>query len=125
MKKLMILSINKIKTLLEKKQSNAILLFVTGFFFAQFMLLNILSTINPLGGWVTMIGTFTTTSILLTVLFVLVLCLIALWLSVVKQENVNETKVTKTTVVKMRNNYSPIDHPRGSTQAVVSGYALG
>ena len=37
----------------------------------------------------------------------------------------DESKAIKASVVKIRKNYSPIDFPRGSTQPVVSGYALG
>ena len=125
--------IKKIKTILStlvsKKPSNANLLFLTGFFFAQFMLLNILYTKDPLGGWVTSIGTFSTPFLLLTVLLALSVCLIALWRSVATKvntnENTKESKVIKASIVKTRNSYSPIDYPKGTTKAVVSGYALG
>ncbi len=74
--------IKKIKTVLATKPSNAFLLFLTGFFFAQFMLINILYTKHPLGGWETSIGNFTNYSIFITFLLVLSLCLFALWRSV-------------------------------------------
>ena len=117
--------ITKIKTILATKTSNAFLLFLTGFFFAQFMLVNILYTKHPLGGWETSIGIFTNYSIFITFLLVLSLCLFALWRSVAKQESSKEMKVIKASIVKTRNSYSPIDFPKGSTKAVVSGYALG
>lgn len=115
--------INKIKTVFTTRPSNAFLLFLTGFFFIQFMLVNILYIKQPLGGWVTGIGTFTTPFILFSILLALSICLIALWLSVAKNENSKETAITKATIVKLRNNYSPIDYPKGSTSAVVSGYS--
>ena len=74
--------ITKIKTVFATKPSNAFLLFLTGFFFAQFMLINILYTKHPLGGWETSIGNFTNYSIFITFLLVLSLCLFALWRSV-------------------------------------------
>lgn len=75
--------LTKIKYALATKPSNALLLLLTGFFFTQVMLLIILYTKNPFGGWETSIGTFTTHSILMTSLLVLSLCLITLWRSVV------------------------------------------
>ena len=138
----------KIKTILStflaKRPSNAFLLFLTGFFFSQFMLVNILYTRDPLGGWVTSVGVISTPAILLAVLFALSLCLIALWKSAATEESSNETKVSETSVnstasvsfltpkssmAKTQNNYSPIyspiDYPRGTTRAVVSAYAMG
>ena len=117
--------ITRIKTVLATKPSNAFLLFLTGFFFAQFMLVNILYTKNPLGGWVTPFGTITTPFILLSFLLVLSLCLIFLWRSVNANKQSKEPKVIKASIVKTQDNYSTIDYPRGSTKAVVSGYALG
>jgi len=117
--------ITKIKTILATKPSNAFLLFLTGFFFAQFMLVNILYTKHPLGGWVTPIGTITTPFILLSFLLALSLCLFLLWRSVSANKQSKELKVMKASIVQTRNSYSPIDYPRGSTKAVVSGYALG
>lgn len=114
-----------LSTFLSKKPSNAFLLFLAGFFFAQFMLVNILYTKDPLGGWVTSLGTITTASILLAVLLALSVCLIALWKSVAIKETSKELKVVKASITKVQINYSPIDYPRGSTQAVVSGYSLG
>jgi len=75
--------ITKIKTVLATKPLNAFLLFLTGFFFTQVMLVIILYTKHPYGGWETSIGTFTTRSILVTSLLVLSLCLITLWRSAV------------------------------------------
>ena len=117
--------INKINAIIEKKPSNAFLLFLTGFFFIQFMLVNILYIKHPLGGWVTSLGVFTTPFILMVILLALSLCLIALWKSVPKRERSNSSRVIKASIVKTRNSYSPIDYPKGSTTAVVSGYALG
>ena len=113
-----------VKNTLVTKPSNAFLLFLTGFFFTLFMLANILYTNHPLGGWITSVGTFTTTSILLASLTALSVCLIALWRSVATKESTKESKVVKASIVKTRIGYSPIDYPRGSTTAVVSGYAL-
>lgn len=117
--------ITKVKTFLSTKPSNAFLLFLTGFFFSQFMLLNILYTKHPLGGWVTPMGTITTPFILLSFLLALSLCLLLLWRSVSANKQSKESKIIKASLVKIRNNYSPIDFPKGSTRAVVSGYAHG
>lgn len=76
--------ITKIKMAFRTKPSNAVLLLLTGFFFTLSMLSNVLHTMHPHGGWMTSIGTFTTRSILMTSLFVLSLCLIALWRSAAK-----------------------------------------
>ena len=114
-----------VKNTLITKPSNAFLLFLTGFFFTLFMLANILYINHPLGGWITSVGTFATTSILLASLTALSVCLIALWRSVVAKESTKESKVVKASIVKTRNSYSPIDYPKGTTKAVVSGYALG
>ena len=72
----------KIKSTLETRPSNAFLLFLTGFLFAQMMLLNVLYSRHPQGGWVTELGNIPTAMLLFGVLFALVLCLIALWRSV-------------------------------------------
>jgi hypothetical protein len=74
--------INKIKSLLKTKPSNAFILFLTGFFFSQVMLLNILYTQHPQGGWVTEFGHLPTALVLFGFLFGLALCLITLWRSV-------------------------------------------
>ena len=114
-----------VKNTLITKPSNAFLLFLTGFFFTLFMLANILYINHPLGGWVTSIGTFSTPLLLVTVLLALSVCLIVLWRSVTTQGKPKEAKVIKASIVKTRNSYSPIDYPKGTTKAVVSGYALG
>lgn len=119
------LLINKIKTVIQDKPSNAFLLFLTGFFFTQFMLVNILYIKQPLGGWVTSIGTFTTPFILFATLLALSACLIALWRTVTTHQRSQKPKVIKASIVRTRKSYSPIDFPKGSTTAVVSGYALG
>lgn len=107
------------------KPSNAFLLFFIGFFFTQFMLVNMLYIKQPFGGWVTSIGTFTTSALLFASLLALSVCLIALWRTVAKQESLKDQRVMKGSIVKTRNSYSPIDYPKGSTTAVVSAYALG
>ncbi|MEH6455735.1 MAG: hypothetical protein V7749_05400 [Cocleimonas sp.] len=73
--------ITKIKTAFATKPSNAFILFLTGFFFVKTMLLIMLYSSHPYGGWETGIGTFTTSSILMSSILVLSLCLIALWRS--------------------------------------------
>jgi hypothetical protein len=72
----------KIKSSLETRSKNAFLLFLTGFLFAQVMLLNVLYTRHPQGGWVTELGNVPTATILFGLLFALALCLMALWRSV-------------------------------------------
>ena len=72
----------KIKSSLETRPKNAFLLFLTGFLFAQVMLLNVLYTRHPQGGWVTELGNFPTAMILFGLLFTLALCLMVLWRSV-------------------------------------------
>ena len=72
----------KIKSTLETRPSNAFLLFLTGFLFAQVMLLNILYTRQPQGGWVTEFGNLPTAFVLFGLLFALALCLMALWRTV-------------------------------------------
>ena len=74
--------IKKVKSGLETRPSNAFLLFLTGFFFAQVMLLYILYTRQPQGGWVTELGNLPTVIVLFGFLFALALCLMALWRSV-------------------------------------------
>ncbi len=74
--------INKVKSLLKTKPSNAFLLFLTGFFFAQVLLVNILYSRHPQGGWVTEFGNLPTATVLFGFLFALALCLMALWRSV-------------------------------------------
>ena len=74
--------IKKTKTIIKTRPSNAFLLFLTGFIFAQVMLLNVLYTRNPQGGWVTELGNLPTATILVNLLFALALCLMALWRSV-------------------------------------------
>ena len=73
---------NKVKSVLDTRPANAFLLFLTGFFFAQVLLFNVLYTRHPQGGWVTEFGNFSTVTILYGFLFALALCLIALWRSV-------------------------------------------
>jgi len=114
--------LNTIKTAFTARPSNALLLFLTGILFSLFMLSNVLYIKHPLGGWVTSAGTFTTESILFTLLFALSFSLIALWRSV--NASKIEEKSPTTSVVKIRKSYSPIDYPNGSTKAVVSGYAV-
>lgn len=117
--------INTIKNGFITRPSNAFLLFITGFFFIQFMLVNILYVKHPLGGWVTSLGTFSTTSILFSLLFVLSLCLFALWRSVSKNKKPQESIELKTSIIKVQNVFSPIDYPKGTTHPLVSAYALG
>ena len=120
--------ITKIQTTLASKPKNAFLLFITGFFFSQFLLINSLLIKDPLGGWVTSIGNFSNASILFVMLSALAICLISLWRSVTKQEQSESKKAfkeAKVSIIKTQTNYSPIDYPRGSTKAVVSGYAVG
>lgn len=76
-------TITKIKMAFTTKPSNAFILLLTGFFFTLSMLSNILHTIHPHGGLVTSIGTFTTRSVLMSLLFILTLCLVVLWRSAV------------------------------------------
>ncbi len=114
--------LNKIKTVFAARPTNAFLLFIIGLLFSLFMLTNALYIIHPFGGWVTFAGTFTTASILYTLLFALSVSLFALWRSVNKVSVAKQSP--KTRVIKIQKNYSPIDYPKGSTQAVVSGYAV-
>lgn len=116
--------INKIKTLFTTRPSNAFLLFITGFLFTLFMLTNVLHFNHPFGGWVTDMGLVTTSSIMYGLLFSLSLSLLALWRSANKNELAKKSLSPKSNIVKMGDNYSPIDYPKGSTQAVVSGYAV-
>jgi hypothetical protein len=74
--------IKKVKSGLETRPSNTFLLFLTGFLFAQVLLVNILYTRHPQGGWVTAFGNLPTATVLIASLFVLALCLMALWRSV-------------------------------------------
>lgn len=114
----------KLKSVLEKKPSNAFLLLLSGFLFSQVMLVIILYAKHPFGGWVTSMGTITTPFVLLSFLVALSLCLVFLWRSVATQEISKELQAVKASISKTQNNYSPIDYPRGSTQAVVSGYVI-
>jgi len=111
--------INKIYTIFLARPSNAFLLFLTGFFFIQFMFANILYIKHPFGGWMTSMGTFTNASILFTLLLALSVCMFTLWLSVVKTKRLDNGKVIKSSIVKSRSSYSPIDFPNGTTTAVV------
>ena len=72
----------KIKTSLETRPSNAFLLFLTGFFFVQVLLLNVLYSRHPQGGWLTELGNVPTAFVLFGFLFALALCLVSLWRSV-------------------------------------------
>ncbi len=78
----MIHLINKVISLLITKPSNAFLLFLTGFLFVQVMIVNLLYTQHPQGGWVTEFGNLPTVFVLISLLFALALCLMALWRSV-------------------------------------------
>jgi len=118
-------TIRSVKNIFTTRPSNAFLLFLTGFFFTQFMLVNILYIKHPFGGWMTSVGTFTTSSILFTLLFALSLCLIALWRSATKGKNAQESLEIKASIVKLNTHFSPIDYPKGSTQSVVPAYAVG
>lgn len=77
--------ITKIKHTFTTRPSNAFLLFLTGFFFSQFMLINILYTKHPFGGWETSIGNFTNYSILITFLTILSICLLGLLRSIMRK----------------------------------------
>ncbi len=70
---------HNILSVLTNRPSHALLLFLTGFLFAQVMILNVLYTRDPEGGWITSLGAFPTASILLTCLTALSLCLFTLW----------------------------------------------
>lgn len=74
--------IKKVKSSLKTRPSNAFILFLTGFLFAQVMILNMLYTRHPQGGWVTESGNIPTTIVLFGFLFALALCLTYLWRSV-------------------------------------------
>jgi len=74
--------IKNIFSVLKNKPSNAFLLFLTGFLFAQVMIVNVLYSRHPQGGWVTEFGNLPTAFILFSLLFTLALCLIVLWRSV-------------------------------------------
>jgi hypothetical protein len=73
----------------NKISANAIVLFLTGFFLVQVLLSNFLYVQHPHGGWVTSLGSVTTSAILSVSLFALALCLIALWRSA---SNIKPTK---------------------------------
>ncbi|WP_299872739.1 hypothetical protein [uncultured Cocleimonas sp.] len=78
--------INKVISLLSKKPSNAFLLFLSGFLFAQVMIVNVLYSRHPQGGWATDLGMFSTPTILVTFLAALSLCLFVLWRSVSSED---------------------------------------
>ena len=78
--------INNVISVLTTKPSNAFLIFLTGFFFAQVMIVNVLYSRHPQGGWATDLGLFSTPSILVTFLTVLSLCLFVLWRSVSSED---------------------------------------
>lgn len=78
--------LNKAISVLKTKPSNAFLLFLTGFLFAQVMIVNVLYTRHPHGGWSTDLGIFTTPSILVAFLLALSLCLYVLWRSVSSED---------------------------------------
>ncbi len=69
------------KSLLKAKPSNAFLLFLTGFFLTLVLLANFLYSQQPQGGWVTALGSISTSTVLSVLLFALSLCLVALWRS--------------------------------------------
>jgi len=124
--KISMITMSGIKNVFTKRPSNAILLFITGFFFTQFMLVNVLYAKHPLGGWVTSLGTFSTSIILFVTYLTLALCLFTfLWRSVNKDRKPQESVQLKTSMVKVQNVFSPIDYPKSTTQPVVSGYSLG
>lgn len=78
--------INKAKSVFANRPNNALLMALTGFLFTQVMLLNVLHSKHPQGGWATEMGTITTHSILMVSLAALSICLVALWRSVDKIE---------------------------------------
>ncbi len=65
----------------KKKTSQPFLFLLTGFFLTQFLLLNVLYSQHPLGGWQTAVGNITTQTLLTVALIALLLCLVALWRS--------------------------------------------
>lgn len=73
--------INKVLSVFKTAPSNAFLLFSSGFLFAQLMLLNVLYTRHPQGGWATDLGIFSTPFVLIMYLLALTFCLVALWRS--------------------------------------------
>ena len=79
--------IKNVFTVLKTKPSNAFLLFLTGFLFAQVMIVNVLYTKHPQGGWATDLGIFTTPSILTSFLLALSLCLFVFWRSLSSEES--------------------------------------
>lgn len=106
--------LNKIKTAISNRPSNSILLLLTGFFFAQFTLINILYITNPSGGWVTSLGTFTTASVLIATLALLSLCLFSLWRAAAKSGTSEESMSNNVSMISIKNNFTPIEYPHGS-----------
>jgi len=78
--------INKAKTVFAKIPKNAFLFLITGFLFSVVMLLNVLHSKHPHGGWVTDMGMISTQSLLLISLAAMSISLIALWKAVDKIE---------------------------------------
>jgi len=72
-------SLRNERSFINKKLMNIFIFILTGFFLAQFMLLNILYTKNPQGGWITPLGDIPTFNILIVCLFALLLCIAFLW----------------------------------------------
>lgn len=85
--------IEKTKSAIANRPPNAFLLFLTGFLFAQVILLNIFYTRHPNGGWETATGMFKTSSVLIIFLCALTLCLIALWRSIGVSESSHKEPV--------------------------------
>lgn len=108
----------------SKGSKREVLFFINGVLFTLFMLTNVLYALHPYGGWVTEYGVISTSSILLILLVSLSLSLFALWFNVNKRSSEIKANNKPASVIKTQNAYSPIDFPKGRTQAVVSGYAV-
>ncbi len=80
----------------KRKLPQAFLFSLTGFLVSQFFLLNILYSQHPQGGWATLMGSFSTLSLLLVVLLAIIICLFTLW----KSATVITTLASKKAVVK-------------------------
>ena len=82
-----------IKSFFNKRPANALLLFFSGFLFAQFILLNILYAKNPFGGWTTALGNIPTYEVLVFCSIALLVCLMIIGFSVnfsrVSEQDVN------------------------------------
>ncbi len=78
----------------KEKYSQPLLLLLTGYFFTQFLLLNILYAQHPLGGWQTAVGNITTKTLLAVTLITLLFCLVVLWRSATSNRKVAIRKTT-------------------------------